>query len=179
MFSPASLEPGDTGFQAFDYLSLCEKLSALLASETDFVANAANTASLLFEAIPDINWVGFYRYVGEELLLGPFQGKPACTRIPMGKGVCGTAALTGETVLVQDVNEFPGHITCDSASRSEIVVPLLNWSRLLGVLDVDSSSLGRFGEDDREGLESIVSVFVSSLMTDDLPDFTVEPAQAD
>ena len=176
MFSQASLEPGDAGFQAFNYRALCEKLSALLASETDFVANAANTTSLLFEELPDINWVGFYRYVGEELVLGPFQGKPACTRIQIGKGVCGTAALTGETVVVPDVYEFPGHIACDSASRSEIVVPLLNWGRLLGVLDVDSSSLGRFSEDDREGLEMIASVFVSSVVTDDLPDLTAEPA---
>ncbi len=179
MFSPASLESDSTGFQAFDYSSLCEKLGALLAGETDFVANAANTASLLFASLPHINWVGFYRAVGEELILGPFQGKPACTRIQIGRGVCGTAALTGETVVVPNVYQFPGHIACDNASQSEIVVPLLNWGRLLGVLDIDSPSLQRFSEDDREGLECIASVFVSSVITDDLPDFNSEAHRAD
>ncbi len=178
MPSPTSLEPENPRFQAFDYHSLCEKLGALLGGESDFVANAANTASLLFASLPDISWVGFYRAVGEELLLGPFQGKPACTRIQIGKGVCGTAALTGETIIVPDVHQFPGHIACDSASQSEIVVPLLNWGRLLGVLDIDSLTLQRFSEDDREGLECVASVFVSSVITDDLPDFNNESRQA-
>ncbi len=176
MSSSASLGSGGPGFQAFDYRALCESLAALLGSETDFFANAANTAALLFHSIPDINWVGFYRVSGEELVLGPFQGKPACSRIAIGKGVCGTAALTGETVAVPDVHQFPGHIACDTASQSEIVIPLLNWGKLLGVLDVDSPSLHRFTEDDREGLECIASVFVSSVITDDLPDFSNEPS---
>ena len=176
MHSPVSLESGDNGFQAFDYPQLCEKLGALLGSETDFSANAANTASLLFLSLPDVNWVGFYRAVDNELILGPFQGKPACTRIQIGKGVCGTAALTGETVMVPDVDQFPGHIACDTASRSEIVVPLVNWGKLLGVLDVDSASLNRFSEEDREGLECLASMFVSSIITDDLPDFHNEPS---
>jgi L-methionine (R)-S-oxide reductase len=161
-----------TGSTPIDYPRLCEQLSELLVSETDFIANAANTASFLSSVIPDVNWLGFYRAEDSELILGPFHGSPACTRIPFGKGVCGTAAQTQETVVVPDVNAFPGHIVCDTASRSEIVIPLLNWGKLLGVLDVDSASLNRFTEDDREGLECLASVFVSSLVTDDLPDLS-------
>ena len=159
------------------YQQICRQLQELLGNESDFVANAANTSAMLAQVLPDVNWVGFYLAQGEELVLGPFQGKPACVRIPFGKGVCGKAAETGETVIVPDVSKFSGHIACDPASRSEIVVPLLNWNRTLGVLDIDSASLNRFDEDDREGLESIASVFLSSQTTDDLPDLSEEKAQ--
>lgn len=159
------------------YQQICRQLQELLGNESDFVANAANTSALLAQALPDVNWVGFYLAQGEELVLGPFQGKPACVRIPFGKGVCGKAAETGETVIVPDVSKFSGHIACDPASRSEIVVPLLNWNRTLGVLDIDSASLNRFDEDDREGLESIASVFLASQTTNDLPDLSEEEAQ--
>lgn len=159
------------------YQQICRQLQELLGNESDFVANAANTSALLAQALPDVNWVGFYLAQGEELVLGPFQGKPACVRIPFGKGVCGKAAETGETVIVPDVSKFSGHIACDPASRSEIVVPLLNWNRTLGVLDIDSASLNRFDEDDREGLESIASVFLASQTTNDLPDLSEEKAQ--
>ena len=154
------------------YAEICSQVSALIGSETDFFANAANTAALLFQALPDVNWVGFYIVRGNELVLGPFQGKPACSRIPFGKGVCGKAAETQETIIVPDVKKFKGHIVCDEASQSEIVVPLLNWGKLLGVLDVDSASLNRFEDEDREGLESVVSVFLASQVTDNLPDLS-------
>jgi len=156
------------------YQEVCEKLQSLLKGETNFIANAANTSALLFQLVPDINWVGFYITEGSELVLGPFQGKPACSRIPFGKGVCGTAAAEEKTIVVPNVDAFPGHIACDTASRSEIVVPLLNWGRLLGVLDVDSAKLERFDEEDREGFESIASIFIASLATDDLPDLREE-----
>ncbi len=156
------------------YQRICEELGELLRGETDFIANAANTVAHLFQAVPDINWVGFYLLKGNDLVLGPFAGKPACTRIPVGKGVCGAAAQQRRTVVVPDVHAFPGHIACDPASRSEIVVPLLNWGKLSGVLDVDSASFNRFGEEDREGFESIVSVFLSSPVTDDMPDLSEE-----
>ena len=158
------------------YAEVCEQLHNLLGDERDLVANAANTAALLFQLLPDVNWVGFYFVEGEELVLGPFQGKPACTRISFGKGVCGTAAVEGKTIIVPDVTRFEGHIVCDSASRSEIVVPLLNWGRLRGVLDADSASLNRFDLDDEEGLESIASVFMASLESEDLPDLSDEAA---
>jgi L-methionine (R)-S-oxide reductase len=153
-----------TGFSnKYDlYANICAQLQALLGSETDAIANAANTASLLFHSLPDVNWAGFYFAQGQELVLGPFVGKPACVRIPFGKGVCGTAASTGETVIVPDVAEFPGHIACDPDSRSEIVVPLMNWGEVIGVLDLDSSKPDRFDEDDREGLESIVAILLAS-----------------
>jgi L-methionine (R)-S-oxide reductase len=156
------------------YLFLCEQLSSLLNGETDTVANAANTAALLFSSLPDINWAGFYFLRGDELVLGPFQGKPACVRIPLGEGVCGTAAATGETMIVPDVNQFPGHIACDLASQSEIVVPLLSWGKVQGVLDIDSPSLNRFDEDDSEGLESIASVFLHAQSNGEWPDLVAE-----
>ena len=158
------------------YQQLCEQLQALLGDEQDFIANAANTSALLFQMIPDINWVGFYTAEGKELVLGPFQGKPACARIPFGKGVCGTAAAERKTIVVADVNRFPGHIACDAASQSEIVVPLLNWGKLLGVLDIDSATVSRFDEDDRDGVESIVSVFLASQAINEPPDFTDDDA---
>ena len=153
------------------YQQICTELGELLASEADLIANAANASALLFHSIPNINWLGFYFARHEQLVLGPFHGRPACTRIPFGKGVCGVAASQGKTIVVPDVNLFPGHIACDTASRSEIVVRLLNWGKLLGVLDGDSASPNRFDDDDRDGFESIASVFVSSLATNDLPDF--------
>ncbi len=151
------------------YGHLCEQLEALLAGEGDFIANAANTAALLYHSLPRVNWVGFYVKRGTELVLGPFQGKPACVRIPLGKGVCGTAAETGETVVVADVHQFPGHIPCDGDSKSEIVIPLVNWGSTLGVLDVDSPEFDRFDEDDVEGLESLVSVFLAANQAGELP----------
>lgn len=145
------------------YASLCSELQALLAGERDLIANAANASALLFDALPNINWAGFYLLKGNELVVGPFQGKPACVRIPMGKGVCGTAAARRKTVLVLDVHDFPGHIACDAASRSEIVVPLMKQDELLGVLDIDSPLIGRFDDEDRRGLESFAAVFIRSL----------------
>ena len=145
-----------------DYASLAEELNSLLAGEPDFIANAANTSALLFDALPDINWAGFYFLRNGELVVGPFQGKPACVRIPLGKGVCGTAAASRKTIVVRDVHEFPGHIACDAASQSEIVVPLLRGDELLGVLDIDSPSVGRFDDADRRGIERLATIFVSS-----------------
>lgn len=145
-----------------DYASLAEELTGLLTGEQDFIANAANTSALLFDALPDINWAGFYFLRNGELVVGPFQGKPACVRIPLGKGVCGTAAANRKTIVVRDVHEFPGHIACDAASQSEIVVPLLRGDELLGVLDIDSPSVGRFDDADRRGIERLASLFVSS-----------------
>jgi len=145
-----------------DYASLAEELNGLLAGETDFIANAANAAALLFDTLPDINWAGFYFLRQDELVVGPFQGKPACVRIPLGKGVCGTAAVNRTTIVVRDVHEFPGHIACDAASQSEIVVPLLKNDVLIGVLDIDSPSVGRFDDADRRGIERLATIFVAS-----------------
>ena len=145
------------------YGALARDLRALLSGEKDLIANAANTAALLYDALPDINWAGFYLYKSGELVLGPFQGKPACVRIGLGKGVCGTAAARRETVLVEDVNAFPGHIACDSASNSEIVIPLLRGAELMGVLDLDSPKLRRFGAEDQRGLETLARIFVESV----------------
>lgn len=159
------------------YQHLCEQLGALLGEEQDFIANAANTSALLLQMVPDINWVGFYTAEGQELVLGPFQGKPACARIPFGKGVCGKAAVERKTLVVPDVSRFPGHIVCDPVSQSEIVVPLMNWGKLLGVLDIDSASLNRFDDDDKDGFESLVAVFLSSQATNEPPDFGEDDAQ--
>jgi L-methionine (R)-S-oxide reductase len=150
-----------------DYADLARELNGLLAGEPDLIANAANTAALVFDALPRINWAGFY-FLGpgtggeSELVVGPFQGKPACVRIPLGQGVCGTAAATRKTLVVMDVHEFPGHIACDAASRSEIVVPLLKGGDLLGVLDIDSPVLARFDDADRRGIERLAAIFVSA-----------------
>ena len=143
------------------YASLVVQLLSLLKGEHDFIANAANFSSLLFNSLPNVNWAGFYFLQGEELVLGPFQGNPACARIPLGKGVCGVAAQRVETIIVPNVHEFPGHIACDVASNSEIVVPLFDGERLLGVLDLDSQTLGRFDDQDAEGLNELVTVFVA------------------
>jgi L-methionine (R)-S-oxide reductase len=143
------------------YRELHTALAALLEGERDGIANCANTAALLHERLPDLNWVGFYFLRGEELVLGPFQGKVACVRIPLGRGVCGTAAQRRTTITVPDVEAFPGHIACDAASRSEIVVPLLTADGLLGVLDLDSPRLGRFDAADAEGLRALVELLLS------------------
>ncbi|HKZ73651.1 MAG TPA: GAF domain-containing protein [Steroidobacteraceae bacterium] len=146
-----------------DYARLAGELASLLAGEHDLVANAANTAALIYEALPELNWAGFYFLQGGELVVGPFQGKPACVRIALGKGVCGTAAAKRETVVVTDVNAFPGHIACDAASQSEIVVPLLRGGELLGVLDIDSPRVARFDAVDQRGIETLARVWVESL----------------
>jgi L-methionine (R)-S-oxide reductase len=145
------------------YRELATQLSALLAGESDRTANAANMAALIYYGLPDLNWAGFYFRQGEELVLGPFQGKPACVRIRVGQGVCGTAAARAETVLVPDVHHFPGHIACDPASRSELVVPLIEAGAVSGVLDLDSPLVGRFDQADQEGCEQLVSVFLVHL----------------
>lgn len=145
------------------YEELAEQARGLLAGERDRIANAANFAALAFHALPAINWCGFYFFDGNELVVGPFQGRPACVRIALGKGVCGTAAATRQTQLVRDVNAFDGHIACDSASRSEIVVPLVDNQRLLGVWDVDSPRTARFDDDDRAGMERLCAIFIASL----------------
>jgi GAF domain-containing protein len=143
------------------YASLVVQLLSLLKGEHDFIANAANFSALLFSSLPNVNWAGFYFLQDDELVLGPFQGNPACARIPLGKGVCGVAAERCETIIVPNVHEFPGHIACDVASNSEIVVPLFDGERLLGVLDLDSPTIGRFDDQDAEGLNELVTVFVA------------------
>lgn len=152
----------ETGSKSELYASLLSQLRSLLEGEHDFIANAANCAALLYRSLPDVNWAGFYLYKEGELVLGPFQGNPACVRIALGKGVCGTAAQLRQTVIVGNVNEFPGHIACDSASNSEIVVPLIKDEQLIGVLDLDSPSLERFDEEDAWGLNEMVAVFTKS-----------------
>lgn len=150
------------------YLELNSALEALLGEETNPIANLANASALLAQSLDRINWCGFYLLRGEELVLGPFQGKPACVRIPLGKGVCGTAAQRRETLIVPDVSEFPGHISCDAASRSEIVVPLLEGKTLRGVLDIDSPEPGRFDEADRAGLERFVETLIPLIRWEEL-----------
>jgi len=144
------------------YREMEGQLTALFAGERDGLANAANMSAVLYESLPDLNWAGFYFRRGRELLLGPFQGKVACVRIAMGQGVCGTAAERGETIVVADVDAFPGHIACDAASRSEIVVPLMENGRLLGVLDIDSPHLGRFDQEDSVGLNAVAALLIRS-----------------
>jgi len=145
------------------YATLAEELDALLTGESDPVANAANAAAAIYHSLPALNWAGFYFLHGEELVLGPFQGRPACVRIPLGRGVCGTAAAERRSVLVPDVQAFPGHIGCDTASRSELVVPLLSGDRLLGVLDLDSPLPARFDVHDQAGCEQLAAVVVRHL----------------
>ena len=148
--------------KAAAYRELQQQLAALFAGERNGLANAANMSALLYEALPNLNWVGFYFLQAGELVLGPFQGKVACVRIALGRGVCGTAAERRETVIVPDVNAFPGHIACDAASRSEIVVPLIKDGRLLGVLDIDSPQIARFDQEDGVGLNAAVGLLVQS-----------------
>ncbi len=145
------------------YAELATELRALLADEPDPVANAANAAAAIYHALPDLNWAGFYLLRGDELVLGPFQGRPACVRIALGAGVCGTAAAERRSIVVPDVAAFPGHIACDTASRSELVVPLLAGDALLGVLDLDSPLLARFDAADRAGCETLARVIAPRL----------------
>ncbi len=159
MFSTNTL----TGSKPEQYAQLLAQARALVHGETDRIANAANLSALVYHALPQLNWVGFYFYDGTELVVGPFQGLPACVRIPLHKGVCGAAASTRQTQRIEDVDAFPGHIACDSASRSELVVPLVRDGELVGVFDVDSPVLARFDGDDQLGLEAIAQVFVEAL----------------
>ena len=142
------------------YKQLLAELAALIEGEPDATANFANAAALLYHSLPQLNWSGFYLLKSGELVVGPFQGKPACVRIPLGKGVCGTAAAERRSLVVPNVHEFSGHIACDSASNSEFVVPMLKGNELVGVLDLDSPEFGRFDEEDREGLEGLVRVLM-------------------
>lgn len=148
--------------KAADYRALAQELTGLLTGERDTIANAANTAALLYHALPEVNWVGFYFLKEGELVVGPFQGQPACVRIALGRGVCGTAAAERRTLLVPDVHAFAGHIACDPASRSEIVVPLLTGTTLLGVLDIDSPRPQRFDAADQRGLEALAAIFLAA-----------------
>lgn len=148
--------PAPDADKASLYADLLSAADAVTAGESDAIANMANIAALVWQFVPDLNWAGFYRMVDGELVLGPFQGKPACIRIAVGKGVCGTAAATGETQLVEDVHAFPGHIACDAASASEIVVPVICEGRIAGVLDLDSPTRARFDAGDAAGLERLV-----------------------
>lgn len=153
----AAVKP--TGTKAEIYRELVQQAEGLLAGERDAIANAANLASLIWHALPDLNWSGFYFMRGGELVLGPFQGKPACVRIAVGKGVCGTAVARDQSIVVADVDAFPGHIPCDSASRSELVVPLRQNGKVVGVLDLDSPNLDRFDDEDRAGLEELAALW--------------------
>jgi len=159
MFATSTL----AGTKTEQYAQLLEQARALVAGERDRVANAANLSALVYHALPQLNWVGFYFFDGTELVVGPFQGLPACIRIPLDKGVCGAAARSRTTQRVADVDAFPGHIACDSASRSEVVVPLHDGDQLIGVFDLDSPVPNRFDADDQAGLESIAHCFLASL----------------
>ena len=159
MFQSSTL----SGDKPQQYAQLLEQARGLMHGETDRTANAANLSALVFHSLPDLNWVGFYFFDGTELVVGPFQGHPACVRIALGRGVCGTAAATRQTQRVPDVDAFPGHIPCDSASRSELVVPLYRGETLVGVFDLDSPRLDRFDEDDQRGLEAVAQAFIDSL----------------
>jgi L-methionine (R)-S-oxide reductase len=159
MFQSSTL----SGDKPQQYAQLLEQARGLMHGETDRTANSANLSALVFHSLPDLNWVGFYFFDGTELVVGPFQGHPACVRIALGRGVCGTAAATRQTQRVPDVDAFPGHIPCDSASRSELVVPLYRGQTLVGVFDLDSPRLDRFDEDDQRGLEAVAQAFIESL----------------
>ena len=159
MFQASAL----SGDKANQYLQLTDMARALMHGEPDRIANAANLSALVFHNLPDLNWVGFYFYDGRELVVGPFQGQPACIRIALGRGVCGTAAATRETQRIADVDAFPGHIPCDSASRSELVVPLYRGDKLIGVFDLDSPIPDRFDVDDQRGLEAIAAAWIETL----------------
>ena len=153
--------PQTANKQAF-YKELALQLTGLLTGERDHIANAANMSALLYHTLPGVNWVGFYFLKEGELVVGPFQGKPACVRIAMGRGVCGTAAQARHSVVVPDVHAFPGHIACDDASRSELVVPLIAGDDVVGVLDLDSPSAGRFDDDDRAGCEQLAAIYLAA-----------------
>lgn len=159
MFTTSSL----TGSKPEQYAQLLAQARALVHGESDRIANAANLSALVYHALPQLNWVGFYFFDGTELVVGPFQGLPACVRIPLHKGVCGAAASSRQTQRVEDVDAFDGHIACDSASRSELVVPLLQDGELVGVFDIDSPVVARFDGEDQLGLEAIAQLFVEAL----------------
>src|SRR5690606_36307125 len=159
MFTTSTL----TGSKPEQYAQLADQARALLHGERDRIANAANLSALVYSTLPDLNWAGFYFFDGTGLVVGPFQGLPACVRIPLDRGVCGAAASSRRTQRVEDVNAFPGHIPCDSASRSELVVPLYRGDDLLGALDLDSPVPGRFDVEDQRGLEEIARVYMESL----------------
>lgn len=162
MFAASTVSAPD---KATAYLEYDRQLASLLSGERDFIANAANMSALIFTLLPDLNWAGFYLLRGDELVLGPFQGKPACVRIPVQpapRGVCGNSAFHRRTFMVPNVHEFPGHIACDSASNSEIVLPVVVGGRLVGVLDLDSPTLNRFDADDQSGLERMVATFIAA-----------------
>lgn len=159
MFTASTLSGG----KPEQYAQLLDQARGLLDGERDHVANAANLSALVNQALPQLNWVGFYFYDGTELVVGPFQGLPACVRIPLDKGVCGAAASSRQTQRVADVHEFPGHIACDAASRSEVVVPLVKGDRLIGVFDLDSPVPNRFDADDQAGLEALAQVYLESV----------------
>ncbi len=165
--SATKLEPPVPTSKSQLYDQLAAQLSSLLAGERDLITNAANSSSLIFYSLPDLNWAGFYFEKDGELVLGPFQGRPACVRISLGQGVCGTAAAKCETTIVPNVHEFPGHIACDSASNSEIVVPLMKGHRFIGVLDLDSPVPARFDEEDAAGLETLVKIMLASTITNE------------
>ena len=152
-----------SGSKTEQYAQLAVQARGLLQGERDRIANAANLVSLVFHSLPELNWVGFYFWDGHELVVGPFQGQPACVRIALGRGVCGTAAATRQTQRVADVELFPGHIPCDSASRSELVVPLFHGEKLIGVFDFDSPIADRFDAEDQRGLEMLAQIFVDAL----------------
>ena len=145
------------------YADLASALEGLIAGETDAIANMANATALIYESLPDVNWVGFYRNINNELILGPFQGRPACIRIPFDQGVCGAAAATRQVQRVEDVHAFPGHIACDSASNSEIVVPLIRDGELLGVLDIDSPKNARFDAEDERGVVRLAQIMTKAI----------------
>ena len=162
MFQTATIDHAN---KAEFYRELAQQLEALLTGESDMIANAANTSALMFQMMPELNWAGFYLLKSEsesELVLGPFQGKPACVRIPVGKGVCGTAVERKSSVLVEDVHAFPGHIACDAASRSELVVPLIHEGRVIGVIDLDSPVPSRFDAEDQAGIEKLAAIFIAA-----------------
>jgi L-methionine (R)-S-oxide reductase len=157
-----AVQPVRSGTKAGLYAELLSQARALFEGERDATANAANLAALVFHTLPELNWAGFYWMKDGGLVLGPFQGKPACVRIAVGQGVCGTAARDRRTVLVPDVDKFPGHIACDSASKSEVVVPIVRDGEVIGVLDVDSPRLARFDAEDARGLEALIEAFLAS-----------------
>ncbi|NEI97167.1 GAF domain-containing protein [Rhizobium ruizarguesonis] len=159
MFQAAAI---DIEIKAEFYRRLAQQLQGLLEGEPDMIANAANTSALMFQMMPDLNWAGFYFLKGDELVLGPFQGKPACVRIPIGRGVCGTAVREGASILVEDVHAFPGHIACDAASRSELVVPIRTGDDIIGVIDLDSPLPSRFDADDQAGIELLAEIFTAA-----------------
>jgi L-methionine (R)-S-oxide reductase len=160
MFQTAKIQQAD---KVEFYRELSQQLNGLLDGERDMIANAANTSALMFEMLPDLNWAGFYFLKSaDELVLGPFQGRTACVRIAVGRGVCGTAVAKGQSILVEDVHAFPGHIACDAASRSELVVPLHHDGRILGVIDLDSPIPSRFDAQDQAGIEALAKIFVAA-----------------